>query len=57
MDFAWHLTIPTAESKNIEMSVVGQNITNQVYREYTSLLRYYADQPSRDIRLQVGFQF
>jgi iron complex outermembrane recepter protein len=57
MDFAWHLTVPTSDSKNIEMSVVGQNITNQVYRDYTSLLRYYADQPGRDIRLQVGVKF
>ena len=44
MDIAWHLTTPITESKDIEISVIGQNLTNQVYRDYTSLLRYYADQ-------------
>ena len=57
MDFAWHLTIPTLENKSIEISMMGQNLTNQVYRDYTSLLRYYANQPGRDIRMQVGYQF
>mgnify|MGYP001237050019 CR=1 FL=1 len=57
MDISWHLTVPTSESKNIEISIIGQNLTNEVYRDYTSLLRYYADQPGRDIRLQMGLQF
>ena len=32
----------------------GTNLLDTAYREYTSLLRYYADQPGRDIRLRVS---
>ena len=56
-DVAWHLTLPVSENRELDISVVGQNITNKAYRDYSSLLRYYADQPGRDIRLQMGFQF
>lgn len=30
------------------------NIGDTKYREYTSLLRYYADQPGRDLKLWIG---
>ncbi len=33
------------------------NLLNQAYREYTSLLRYYADQPGRDVRLRLAADF
>ena len=33
------------------------NLLNTAYRDYTSLLRYYADQPGRDIRVRVGMDF
>jgi iron complex outermembrane receptor protein len=33
------------------------NLLNTAYREYTSLLRYYADQPGRDIRVRIGMDF
>lgn len=32
----------------------GANLLDTTYREYTSLLRYYADQPGRDLRLRVS---
>ncbi|MEO0604656.1 MAG: TonB-dependent receptor, partial [Myxococcota bacterium] len=35
----------------------GFNLLDTRYREYTSLLRYYADFPGRDLRLRVGVQF
>ena len=50
-------SLPVSENRELDISVVGQNITNKAYRDYSSLLRYYADQPGRDIRLQMGFQF
>lgn len=31
-----------------------RNLLNTSYREYTSLLRYYADQPGRDVRVRIG---
>ena len=30
---------------------------NKTCREYTSLIRYYADMPGRDIRVRVGVDF
>ncbi len=33
------------------------NLLNTSYREYTSLLRYYADQPGRDVRVRIGTDF
>jgi iron complex outermembrane receptor protein len=33
------------------------NLLNARWREYTSLIRYYADQPGRDVRLVLGTSF
>ena len=41
----------------VRVGVVGHNLTNTSYREYTSLLRYYADQPGWDVRVRVGVDF
>lgn len=38
-------------------SVVGQNLLNTSYRSYTSLLRYYADQPGIDVQVRWGLTF
>lgn len=38
-------------------AVQGSNLLNTAYREYTSLLRYYADQPGRDIRVRLSTDF
>ena len=35
----------------------ANNLLNVAYRDYTSLLRFFADQPGRDIRLRVGATF
>lgn len=35
----------------------AHNMLNTTYREYTSLLRYYADSPGRDIRVRIGNDF
>ena len=35
----------------------GRNLLNTSYRDYSSLLRYYADQPGRDIRIRLGTDF
>ncbi len=33
------------------------NLLDTPYRDYSSLLRFYADQPGRDVRVRVGFDF
>lgn len=40
--------------RRIRLGLEARNLLNARYREYTSLLRYYADQPGRDIRVRIG---
>ncbi|NCG21252.1 MAG: TonB-dependent receptor [Rhodobacterales bacterium] len=40
--------------RNLRIGLDAHNLLNTRYREYTSLLRYYADQPGRDLRVRVG---
>ena len=40
----------------LQVSLRATNLLNQRYREYTSLMRYSADQPGRDIRISIGTQ-
>lgn len=41
----------------LALAVDGQNLLDERYREYTSLLRYYADEPGRDVRLRASLHF
>ena len=41
----------------VRLGVDVHNLLNTSYRDYTSLLRYYADQPGRNIRVRVGVPF
>lgn len=41
----------------VRLGVDAHNLLDTAYREYTSLLRYYADQPGRDIRVRIGADF
>jgi iron complex outermembrane receptor protein len=43
--------------QTIRVGLEARNLLNTAYREYTSLLRYYADQPGRDVRVRVGLDF
>ena len=45
------------DDRSFRFAVLGSNLTNANYREYTSLLRYYADQPGRDIRVRLSADF
>jgi outer membrane receptor protein involved in Fe transport len=45
------------DARSLRFAVLGSNLTNANYREYTSLLRYYADQPGRDIRVRLSADF
>jgi iron complex outermembrane recepter protein len=43
--------------QTLRLGLNGHNILNTQYREYTSLLRYYADMPGRNLQLRVGVDF
>ena len=45
------------EKQKFTFSLEGRNLLNTSYRDYSSLLRYYADQPGRDIRIRLGTDF
>ena len=40
--------------QRISLSVEAQNILNTRYRDYTSLLRYYSDEPGAQVFLRLG---
>ena len=46
-----------AQVGRARLGISARNLLNTPYREYTSLLRYYADQPGRDVRVRVGVDF
>ena len=39
------------------VSVEVQNMLNTRYRDYTSLLRYFADEPGRQVYIRFGTEF
>jgi iron complex outermembrane receptor protein len=40
--------------REVRVGLVAHNLLDHAYRDYTSLLRYYADQPGRDVQVRVG---
>lgn len=42
---------------NVRVALQGTNLFGSRYREYASLLRYFVDQPGRQITLRVSFDF
>jgi iron complex outermembrane receptor protein len=43
--------------KEFTFGLEARNLLNTPYRDYSSLLRYYADQPGRDVRIRIGANF
>lgn len=41
----------------LRIGIEGSNLLNTSYRDYTSLLRYYAEQPGWDLRIRLGASF
>ena len=41
----------------VRLALAGSNLMAQRYREYTSLMRYFADQPGRQIWLRMSVKF
>ena len=44
-------------AQRLSFSLTGRNLTNTRYRDYTSLLRYYANEPGWDLMLRVSLDF
>lgn len=43
--------------QTVKLAVVGTNLLDARYRDYTSLLRYFADQPGLQIMLRLSLHF
>ncbi len=43
--------------QRLALSLVGNNLTNTRYRDYTSLLRYFADEPGWELMLRASLSF
>lgn len=50
------LAVPLGKQR-LTFSVTGRNLTNTRFRDYTSLLRYYANEPGWDVLLRVSLDF
>jgi iron complex outermembrane receptor protein len=46
-----------AGGQTIKLALAGENLTNARYRDYTSLLRYFADQPGWQLVLRASATF
>ena len=44
-------------TNKVRVGIDATNLLNTSYRDYSSLLRYYADRPGRDIRVRAGMNF
>lgn len=50
------IAVPAGEQR-LSFSLTGRNLTNARYRDYTALLRYYANEPGWDLMLRVSLDF
>jgi iron complex outermembrane receptor protein len=55
--FGASIDFTVGHQRPVRVGMEAHNIFNTSYRDYTSLLRYYADQPGRDVRMRVGMDF
>jgi iron complex outermembrane receptor protein len=46
-----------AEHELVRLSVVGTNLLNMRYRDYNSLLRYFANEPGWGVQLRLSIEF
>ena len=51
------LSAEVGHKRPLRIGVDAHNLLNTRYRDYNSLIRYYADQPGRDIRVRAGMDF
>lgn len=51
------VTWPIREQQRLSISLSGDNLFNQEYKEYTNRARYYSHDLGRDIRLRLAWHF
>ncbi|MFZ5482013.1 MAG: TonB-dependent receptor domain-containing protein [Myxococcota bacterium] len=56
LDAALGAQVPVG-ARTLKVGVEAHNVLDARYRDYTSLLRYFADEPGREVRLRVGLEF
>ena len=57
MGFEASLSVPMHEGMSLRMSLMGDNILNHEYKEYTNRSRYYAHDMGRDVRFIITWNF
>jgi iron complex outermembrane receptor protein len=50
-------TQTTIGDQQVKFALQGTNLTNQRYRDYTSLMRYFADEPGWQVWLRMSLFF
>jgi iron complex outermembrane receptor protein len=50
-------TETTIADQRVKLAVEGSNLTNTRYRDYTSLMRYFADEPGWQVWLRMSLFF
>lgn len=57
MGFEASFSVPMREGQSFRFSLMGDNIFNREYKEYTNRSRYYAHDMGRDVRCMITWNF
>ena len=55
--FEASFSVPMKEGMSLRISLMGDNILNREYKEYTNRSRYYAHDMGRDVRCMIAWNF
>lgn len=55
--FEASFSVPMKEGMSLRISLMGDNILNREYKEYTNRSRYYAHDMGRDVRCMITWNF
>ena len=57
MGFEVSFSVPMREGQSLRVGLMGDNILNREYKEYTNRSRYYAHDMGRDVRCMITWNF
>ena len=57
MGFEVSFSVPMREGQSFRFGLMGDNIFNREYKEYTNRSRYYAHDMGRDVRCMITWNF
>lgn len=57
MGFDVSFSVPMREGQSLRVGLMGDNILNREYKEYTNRSRYYAHDMGRDVRCMITWNF